>query len=94
MLSAGDSCLCSSIMPVSVGSRACGTGPAPLVVNKSPELPEPAPPEPTVVPPGPPPVDSVEVDPPSVPITSPDGAPSGVAPVRVRKISVSAMSRS
>ena len=34
-----------------------GTGPAPAVVSVRPSTPEPAPPEPTVVPPGPPPVD-------------------------------------
>ena len=39
--------------------------------------PEPAPPEPTVVPPGPPPVVNVDDEPPSVFVIRPDGAPSG-----------------
>src|ERR1035441_1640655 len=37
------------------GSRDSGVGPAPAVVSDKPLTPEPAPPEPTVVPPGPPP---------------------------------------
>ena len=82
------------MVPVTEGSRLSGVGPAPAVVSSNPLVPEPAPPEPTVVPPGPPPVDNVVVEPPSVPVISPEGAPSGVAPVRVRRISVSAMSRS
>ncbi len=76
------------------GSSASGVGPAPAVVSVNPLTPEPAPPEPTVVPPGPPPVVRIEAEPPSVPVISPEGAPSGAAPVRVRRISVSAMSRS
>ena len=48
----------------------------------------------TVVPPGPPPVVSVEVEPPSVPVTRPDGAPNRIeAPDLARRISVSAISR-
>ena len=82
------------IAPVTEGSRASGAGPAPAVVSVNPETPEPAPPDPTVVPPGPPPVVNIEFEPPSVPVMSPEGAPKGACPVRVRRMSVSAISRS
>src|ERR1035437_3433113 len=80
--------------PVIEGSSASGAGPAPAVVNVRPPTPEPAPPDPADVPPGPPPVDKVAFDPLKVPSTRPAGAPSGATPVRERRISVSAMSRS
>ena len=85
----------SNVKPaVTEGSKASGVGPAPPVVSDNPAVPEPAPPEPTDVPPGPPPAVNVEVEPPSVPVTKAEGTPNGPAPVRVRRISVSAISRS
>jgi hypothetical protein len=64
-----------------------------LVLSTRPEVPVPLPPAAFEVPPGPPPDVIVELDPPSVFVTSPVDTPRSVEPAFARRISVSAMSR-
>ena len=64
-----------------------------MVVETRPLTPVPPPPEAVDVPPGPPPPVIVVVVPPRVPVTTPVLTPRKICPDRVRRMSVSAMSR-